>query len=92
MRLEALAPGRSRVGEQDVDVVRVLRHLAHQRLDALDCGAVGGDGDGARARLEVGEFVELRHGLLAGLSLPRGDEDFGASGLEEAVQKKTLVS
>lgn len=85
MGLEPFAPCRAGVGEQDVDVVRVLQHLGHERLDAGKGGAVGGCRDGTGAGLQVRELVELRHGGLAGLCLSGRDKDFGAAGLKEPV-------
>lgn len=83
VRVEGLAPGGARVREQDVDVRGVLGDLGDEGLDAGEGAAVGGDGDGAGAGLEVGEGVELGDGGVAGFGFARGDEYFGAAGLEE---------
>lgn len=82
--VEGLAPGRPRVGEEDVHAVRVLPDLREERLDALDVGRVGGDGDRDGAGREVREGVEGLAGGLAGGGFAGGDEDLGGPGLEES--------
>lgn len=85
VRVEGLAPRGARIGEEDVDVVRLARDEGQQVLDALERGRVGGDRDGAGARAEVGQRVEGGAGRVAGRGFAGGDEDFGGAGLEEAV-------
>lgn len=85
VRVEGLAPRGARVGQQDVDVVRVLLHRVDEVLHAFYPGRVGGHRDGDRARLQAGQGVEGFAGGLAGRGLAGGDEDFGAACLEEAV-------
>lgn len=92
MRIELLAPSRARVGEQDVDMVGVLAHLGHQPLNLGHLTAVRGHGDGDGARALVGERVQRFAGLLARLGFPRGDEDFGAAGLEESGLRGVLLA
>lgn len=46
VRVEMLAPGGSRVGQQNVDVVGVLAHLVQKVLNASKRRRVGGHGDG----------------------------------------------
>lgn len=84
MRVELLPPRRARVGEQDVDVVRRPAHLGHEPVQLVHARVVRGHGDGDRPRTLVGEGVEGRDGLVAGLGFAGGDVDFGAAGLEEA--------
>jgi len=53
-------------------------------LYTSDFGAVGRDGDGFGARLEVGKLVEGSDGCFAGGGFTGGYVDFGCAGLEEA--------
>lgn len=92
MRLEPFAPGRTGIREQDIDVLRVLRYLSQERLNALHRSAVSGGGDGACAGLKARELVKLCYGLVAGFRLPRRDEDFGASGLEKPVERQSRLA
>lgn len=92
MRVERLPPRGARIGEQDVDAVRVLADLLEQLLDAVDGGRVGGGGDGLGAGGEVGQGVEGFAGGFAGGGLAGGDEDLGGTGLEEAAGKSSPVS
>lgn len=85
MRVKGFAPRGARVREQDVHAVRVLLDAVEELLDALNGGAVGGDGDGLGSWGEVGEFVEQGHGGVACCGFAGGDEDFGAARLEEAI-------
>ncbi|TPX08756.1 uncharacterized protein E0L32_009818 [Thyridium curvatum] len=84
VRVELLAPRGARVGEQDVDAVRVRRHLVDEALHALDRRRVGRHRDGAGPGRQVGQGVERGDGLLAGLGLAGRDEDLGRAGLEDA--------
>lgn len=90
--VERLAPCCAGVGEEDVDVVGVLLDLLKEALDALDGGGIGGDGDGFRAGLEVGEGVELRNGFFAGFGFAGSDEDFRGAGLEEAEMMSVRIT
>lgn len=89
--VEGLAPGGAGVGEQDVDVGRVLPHAVDEGLHALDGGAVGRYGDGLRAGRQARQAVERLHGFLAGGGFARRDEDFGAACLEEATGRARVV-
>lgn len=84
MVVEGRAPGGARVGEEYVDARGVLLDLGDEVLDAGGLGGVGGDGDGLRARGEVGEGVEGLDGGVAGFGLAGGNEDFRGAGLEKA--------
>lgn len=86
MRIEPLPPGRSRIREQYIHMIRRLFDLLHQPLDFSDLRTVCRDGDGLCAWALVGKGVEGGAGLIAGGGFAGGDVDFGAAGLEEAVQ------
>ncbi len=86
VRVELLAPGGAGIGEQDVDMVGSLAHLVDEPVQLVHARDIGGDGDGPRRGALVGEGVEGVDGLVAGAGLARGDVDFGAAGLEEAVR------
>lgn len=60
-------------------MIRRLLHLAHQRFDIGDLGAVSGDGDSAGAGADVGQGIERGAGGVAGRGFARGDVDFGTS-------------
>jgi hypothetical protein len=62
-------------------MVGVLADLGDQSFDLTVLGEICGDGVGLAAG---GEGVQCIDGFLAGFGLARGDEDFGASGLEKA--------
>lgn len=92
MLVEGGTPGRTGVGEQDVNMVGVLLDLRQQALDAIERRRVGGGRDGLGAGLQVGQSIELLDGVFAGLGLARRDEDRGGAGLEEANSRiKELV-
>ena len=67
-------------------MIRCLLHLCYQSLHALDCGAVSGDGNCARGGGLVRQGVEGFDSGGAGGCFAGGDVDFGAAGLEEAVE------
>ena len=92
VRLELLAPGRARVGEQDVHVVRRLLDLGDETVELIHARVVRGHGDGLRVGAFGGEGVEGFHGFFAGGGFAGGDVDFGAAGLEEAVSLLVMFS
>jgi hypothetical protein len=69
VRFESLAPGRARVGEEDVDVVGRPGYLGRQAFDLRHLGRVGRDRDGGRARSFVWEIVERFGCFVAGTRL-----------------------
>jgi hypothetical protein len=71
MLVELCSPGCSSIGEQNVDLVRVLLHLFHQSLDFTGLGKIGGDGDGFAV---AGESVEGSAGFFAGLCFAGCDD------------------
>jgi len=72
-------------------MIRLLRDFSDQTRDLRDLGAVGWDGVGAGAGLEVGEGVQGGDGFVAGRGFAGGDEDSGAAGLEEAGERGGIV-
>jgi hypothetical protein len=80
--IEALAPGGAGIGEQNIDMVGVLADLGDESLDLTVLGEICGNGVCLAAG---GEGVQGVNGFLAGFGLAGGDEDFGASSLEETV-------
>lgn len=66
VRVKRLAPGGARVGEEDVDAVRVLAHRGQQRVDAVHGGRVGRHGDCLGAGAAAGQGIEHLAGLFAG--------------------------
>ena len=82
---EALAPCCTGIREEDVDVRRLLPDLAGQTLDLRHLRQVGRHGDRDRVGPFVRQRVEGAHGFVARAGFARGDVDFGAAGLEEAV-------
>lgn len=81
--IELLTPGRTGVGEQNVNMVGVLLDLLDQALDLRHLGGVRRDRDGDGTGVAVRERVQRIAGLLARLRFARGDEDLGAAGLEK---------
>ena len=66
-------------------MIRLLADLAHQPLNLGQFGRVCGHRVGFAGLAEaLGEGVERVAGFAAGRSFAGGDEDFGASCLEEA--------
>ena len=85
MRLKRLAPRRARIRQQDIDMVRLRADLAHQSLNLRRLGRVRGHRVGLAGLAEAaGERVERVAGFAAGVGFAGGDEDLGASCLEEA--------
>lgn len=70
-------------------MLRLFGDFGDEAVDFLTLGDVGRDGDGLAA--DVGERVEGCDGFGAGGGFARGDEDFGAAGLEEAGRFCALV-
>lgn len=62
-----------------------LAHFMHEPVQLVHARDIGGDGDGARRGLFVGEGVEGVDGFIAGGGFAGGDVDLGAAGLEETV-------
>jgi hypothetical protein len=83
MRVKLLPPRRTRIGEQDIHMVRRLAHFRHQTLDIRDLGAVGGNRDGNSARNFRWESVQGFAGGFACRRFTGCDVDFGTAGLEE---------
>ena len=81
--LEGRAPGGAGVGEEDVDVVCVLRDEGGEPLDLRYFGEVGGDGDGFCAGSLVGEGIEGCYGFVAGFGFAGRDVDLGAACLHQ---------
>lgn len=83
MLVKFLSPRRARIREQNIHMIRVLLHLLDQSLDFARLCDIRRDRDGFA--VGVGEGVEGCDGFFAGFGFARGDEDFGAAGLGEAV-------
>jgi hypothetical protein len=84
MGIKLLTPRRSRIREQDINMISRLADFGNQMLDAREFCAVGWNGNGFRAGLEIGKGVEGCHGFVAGVSFAGGDVDFGCACLEES--------
>ena len=69
-----------------------LAHFLYQRLHVSNLRAVRRDGDGFGAGAFVGERIEGFAGGIAGCLFARGDVDFGAAGLEEAIGRISVMA
>ena len=85
MLIKRRAPRGARIRQQNIYMIRMLLHLFHQADDFFGFRNVSGDGDGlAGEAVCLAEGVEGVAGFGAGFGFARGDDYFGAAGLEEA--------
>lgn len=81
VRVELLAPRRTRIGKQDVDMVRCLRNFRNQSVQLFHTGAIRRHRDGLGTGPFAREGIQGCNGFITGLLLARSDVDLGAAGL-----------
>ena len=91
MLIKRTAPGRTSIGEQDVDMVSRLSYLASESLNLCASGSIRGNGDGLRIGSLVRQGIERGNGGDAGVGFARGDIDLGAAGLQEARRERSMA-
>lgn len=77
--VERRPPRSTGVGEEDVDIFSVLADFSDEAFDLGRFGDVGWHGNGFAVE---GQGVQGGAGFLARRGFARGDEDFGAAGLD----------
>ena len=75
MGIELLPPGRPRIRQQDVHVVRHFVDLLYQSLYICKLCAVGGYWNGLSAWTLIGQSIEGGAGRVAGCGFARGYVD-----------------